>query len=679
MSVINKKPPNTQSGFATVLVVLLVGLAVAASALGTAYYINTSQRTLVSSHALTNAQSGAWSGVEIFRKYLLSREETDLTKLNGQNLVLNVQGGKELKINNITSSQTSTEPNIYRVTAKVQNISDNSAASSTIQVVYEISFNDDTEDNGGSNSGSVSTFPSAMNFYGNLDANGGITISNAGDRAIVNVAGDFSTGSGLTGIKELKVMGDVNISGGGITGLENIYSNGNVTLNASGSVNLVSAKGTVTTTGGVTASTIYADGDVTYNGSGASKSIDTKGSITVNGGATVNQATAGVNILLGNGTINNSLANANFINKTSNKILSAKSGGTFTCVSTNWSEFNSLAAVKFANCPTNTKMTTLAAGTQVAFPTGALATVSMTQKPIINALSYESQANYVFSVNAQNQIMVYVRSVNGVTEGSYHLAKTKITITKGKKTETADSWGYLCKTVDSNNFCTSDVVANFANQKTYVNEIITYLNGVWTINDNQQSVNSFAGGILFFKGSINLSQGKYVNTFISTGNIAYGGSITLSAPNFADASQTCGSTYYPMPTNLCSSTTALSYASIGNTALLAGSCTDSSTSDTCSSTYVGGDISFGQSATVYGNIIAGNKITTSGNTNVKGSMLAAALGQNTGSSFGNGTTIDMNGLGEEKTTITVPSNEADDDDQSESTTERVKIKWARYI
>ena len=65
MSVINKKPPNTQSGFATVLVVLLVGLAVAASALGTAYYINTSQRTLVSSHALTNAQSGAWSGVEI--------------------------------------------------------------------------------------------------------------------------------------------------------------------------------------------------------------------------------------------------------------------------------------------------------------------------------------------------------------------------------------------------------------------------------------------------------------------------------------------------------------------------------------------------------------------------------------------------------------------------------------
>lgn len=119
-------------------------------------------------------------------------------------------------------------------------------------------------------------------------------------------------------------------------------------------------------------------------------------------------------------------------------------------------------------------------------------------------------------------------------------------------------------------------------------------------------------------------------------------------------------------------------ASLANIALLAGSCTDASTIEKCSASYNGGDIVLKSSATILGNIIAGNKITTSGNTNVKGSMLAAALGQNSGSTFGGGTTIDMNGLGEDKTTITVPSNE-EDDNQSESTTERVKIKWARYI
>lgn len=675
MSIFNKQPPNSQQGFATILVVLLVGLAVAASALGTAYYINTSQRTLVSSHALTNAQSGAWSGVEIFRKYLLTRDEADLTKFNGQNLVLSVQGGHELKVNNVSITQISTNPNIYRVSAKVQNQTDKSAASSTIKVVYEISFTEDTPSNNGE-SGNVVKFPSAMNFYGDLDANGGITISNAGDRAVVNVAGNFVTGTGLTGVKELKVIGNVNISGGGITGLENIYSNGNVTLNASGTAKLVSAKGKVTTGGGVSVSDIYADGDVIYDSSGASNSIDTKGSITVSRNATVTKATAGNKITVTNGTIHNSLANSDISYSVWNSLKTAKSGGKFSCISEWWTAFDTISAVNFSTCPTNSnKITKLAEGTQVAFPTGALATVSLNEKPIINALYYENQANYVFSVNSQNQIIVYVRSVNGVVEGSYHLAKTKITTSKGKS---AESWGYLCKTIDSKNFCTSDVVANFVNQKDYVQEIITYSNGVWTVTDNQQAVNSIASGIVFFKGSLKLTQGKYVNTFIATGDIEYGGSITLTAPNYANASSVCGSTYYSTPTNLCSSNTALSLASLANIALLAGSCTDATSLSTCSATYVGGNITIMNQATILGNIIAGNKINTSGQTVVKGSILAAALGQNTQSSFGNSTTIDFSGTTDESNTITLPSGETTEN-ESETSTERVKIKWARYI
>lgn len=677
MSIFNKKPPNLQQGFATVLVVLLVGLAVAASALGTAYYINTSQRTLVSSHALTNAQSGAWSGVEIFRKYLLARDEVDLTKLNGQNLVLSVQGGHELKVNNISINQKSTNPNIYRVSAKVQNQTDKSAASSTIQVVYEISFTEDTLSNNGE-SGNVVKFPSAMNFYGDLDANGNITISNAGDRAVVNVAGNFKTGSGLTGIKELKVIGNVNISGGGITGLENIYSNGDVTLTASGTAKLVSAKGKVTTGGGVSVDNIYADGDVIYDSSGASNSIDTKGSITVSRNATVTKATAGNRITVTNGTILNSLANSDINYAVSNRLLTAQSGGTFYCTGSWWTAYTSISAVDFSKCPSDpSKLAKLAAGTQVAFPTGALATVSLNQKPIINALYYENQANYVFSVNSQNQIMVYVRSVNGVVEGSYHLAKTKITTSKGKP---AESWGYLCKTIDSNNLCTSDVVANFVNQKDFVKEIITYSNGLWTVTDNQQAVNSIASGIVFFEGSLKLTQGKYVNTFIATGDIEYGGSITLTAPNYANASSVCGSTYYSTPTNLCSSNTSLSLASLANIALLAGSCTDATSLSMCSATYVGGNITIMNQATISGNIIAGNKINTSGQTVVKGSILAAALGQNTKSSFGNSTTIDFNGTTDESNTITLPSGETtENESKSETSTERVKIKWARYI
>src|SRR5690606_1545582 len=142
MTIENKHTPYTQRGFATVLIVLLVGLAFAASALGTAYYINSSQKTLVSSHALTNAQSGAWTGVEIFRKYLdeliknSSKSEVSaaINALHGQNLTLKVQGGRELKVNNIRS-ETSNDPKQYRVSANIQNLSEKSEASATIQAV----------------------------------------------------------------------------------------------------------------------------------------------------------------------------------------------------------------------------------------------------------------------------------------------------------------------------------------------------------------------------------------------------------------------------------------------------------------------------------------------------------------------------------------------------------------
>lgn len=674
MIIRNKQRPMSQHGFATVLIVLLVGLAVAVSALGTAYYINISQRTLVSSHALTNAQSGAWSGVEIFRKYLKTLSQDDFSNLekSPQTFTLNIPEGRTLNVNNVKVKAQGTTPEIYQVTANIQNISDKSESSSTIQVVYEILFSEGSGSDHQS-SGNTTKLPSAMNFYGDLNANGGITFSNVGDRAIVNVSGNFSTSSGLTGIKELKVLGDVNIGGGGITGLENIYSNGNVNLNASGTASLVSAKGSVTTTGGVAVKDIYADGDVNIKSSGNFNSIDTKGSITVDTNPTITKATAGNKITVNNGTILNSLANSDIKYNVWNQLNTAKSGGVFTCVSPYWNNFTNIAAVNFMSCPTNAadKLTQVATGTKVAFPTGALVTVTMDEKPLINASAYEEQANYVFSVNSQNQILVYVRNVNGVAEGSYHLGKTKINYSQ--------SWGYLCKEVDSDNFCTSSIVANFAKKYGWVNEIISYSNGIWTLRDTQNSESSIASGVIFFKGtSVNLEMGNYANTIISTGNINYGGSISMKAPNYAGASVVCGSSYFPMPTNLCASKDTLSLASIANIALIAGSCTDTSSTAQCSATYIGGDITLTSQATIEGNVIAGNRLITGGQTIVKGSILAAALGKNTGSTLGGSTTIDFNGTTSDQNTITVP-NTGNNDSESSDETETVSVKWARYI
>lgn len=666
----NKNITNAQHGFATILIVLLVGLSIGISALGTAYYINMSQKSLVSSHALTNAQSGAWTGVEIFGNYLELMDAAGISSMNGQSVSLNIQDGRTLQVKNIFSEELGTDSNQFRVTADIQNISEQAKSSSTIQAIYDISLASDSTSTG--DSGSTVTFPSAMNFYGNLDANGGINLSNAGDRAVINVAGDFSTGSGLTGIKELKVLGNVNISGGGITGLENIYSNGNVSLTASGTAKLVSAKGTVTTSGGVSVTDIYADKNVVIGSSSTINSIDTKESISMNGNSTINKATAGDKIIVSNGTILNALANSDIKYGVWNKLETAKSGGAFNCVSQNWNNYTKISAATFSSCPTNTpdKIITLPSGSKVAFPIGALATVTMANKPLINALDYEDQSNYVFSVNDKNQIMIYVREVEGITEGMYHLGKIRVNYN--------ESWGYLCAAVDANNFCTSNIVGNFAKKYNYANQFITYSNGVWTLKDTQNQESSLASGILFFKGtSVNISAGNYANTIISTGDINYGGSVTLKAPNLAGAPIVCGSAYFPMPTNFCSSKSTLSLASIGNIALLSGSCTDGSSVEKCSENYTGGNITLSSQATIEGNIIAGNKLDTGGQTILKGSILAAALGKNNGSKLGGSTTIDFNGSSDESTTITLPGGQTES--EGETVTQRAKIKWVRYI
>lgn len=674
MTIENKHTPYTQRGFATVLIVLLVGLAVAASALGTAYYINSSQKSLVSSHALTNAQSGAWTGVEVFRKYLNSLDVAGIESLDRQNLTLKVQGGRELKANNISIIETSNDPKQYRVTANIQNVSEKSEASSTIQIVYEISFTSDSTPENNS-SGHTTSFPGAMNFYGNLDAKGGITLSNGdNERAVINVAGNFTANS-IKGIKTLNVIGDVNISGAGIEGLENIYSNGNVNLSGSGHVNLISSKGTVITNGSWSEGDIYADKDVTIDSSGAVNSIDTKSSIFAGGNSKIGSAIAGENISITNASIEKALANLKINHSSDGKNLAyATSGDVLTCVQKNWTDFTLLKAVSFSNCTDKfpQKIQTIPAGTKVANPTGALVTVTMASKPLVNALFYEEQANYVFSVNNQNKVIVYVRNVQSVPEGEYYIGQRTLNNQR--------SWGYLCKTIDTNGFCTSNIVANLGRRVDNGPDIIKYENDTWILKDTQSSQSSLAPGILFFKGNIEISGGYYTNTIISTKNIKYGnGNIELKAPNYAGSQTTCNSSNFNMPTNLCSSSSSLIPASIGNIGLLAGSCSNSISLETCVLSYDGGDITFNGSAKVEGNIIAGNKIITGGSTSLKGSILAAALGKDSGSSLGGSTDINFAGTTQENTTITLPGGQDDTTENNNNNTERVRIKWARYL
>ena len=72
------KFPKHQQGIATILILLLVGLAVTVTVLVAVYSLRSTQQRQLTTHATTAAQGAAWRGVEVIRTALLSVPEDRL-------------------------------------------------------------------------------------------------------------------------------------------------------------------------------------------------------------------------------------------------------------------------------------------------------------------------------------------------------------------------------------------------------------------------------------------------------------------------------------------------------------------------------------------------------------------------------------------------------------------------
>lgn len=689
------KNPNfakSQLGIATVLTVALVGIALIVSITGTAYYLRAKQYSATSNHALTQAQADVWSGVEIVRQYLNTRSEPQLATLKSDGIPVITNLPDNIKITAKVDKEPTLESGLYTVTSTITSRNTTSKSASTIQVIYEVKLGG-SAGNTSPPSGVSNTLTNAMNFYGDLDATGGIKLSDAGDRAIVNVGGDFITSSGLEGVKELNVIGNVNMSGWGSgNALKRIISNGNVNLSGSAQSDIVSAKGTITTSGGGNSGDLYADKEI-YLGTNA-KSANTLSFIKTTNWITVsNYLKAGqgkldgkdIGIYIsGGGDIKNVSAKGDVdIRNNINNADEYISEKLMNCTN-NWSAKKPLKAFSFdGNC--NNNRITLIENSNVVTPTGAIATVSLTNKPEINAYNYENQANYIFDRDNQG-ITVKLKNFNDIdTNKVYRLAKYK---QNGK-----EYWGGVCE-LPNNNIC-NDPVAKISTNPSNQREPIKYDSSSkqWVLSDNLRvSSNlppddpSVAPSVMLFIGDLKVGQGNYINTLLATGHIAYGGSNTsLFAPNYTNANKVCNeNNLYKIPTNLCNSSSSLIPASIGNIALLSGSCASQNITSGSFCTpdqYIGGNITMSGTANIQGNIIAGNKLITGGSTNLVGSILAAALGKDIKSSLSGSTTINFNGISDESTAIEIPTKDdskSDDDDGSQSPT-TTTIKWARYL
>lgn len=219
-----------QRGIATLLIVLVVGLAVSVTVAATVHSLRGAQSKQLTTHSATAAQAAAWRGVEALRLYLLQLNKTELAGLGGAVEGMGALGVKSAAIVGVTPSGIDR----FRVNATVTGQAGVGSAltTATVEVVYDV----------GPGSGMPGTPPvcasmpkAPMVFNGNLDYSGGkLDVTNATDYENIIVAGNLTVGGGSSARISGCVKGDVSLSGGGITDNGHLYSEGSIRINGMG-------------------------------------------------------------------------------------------------------------------------------------------------------------------------------------------------------------------------------------------------------------------------------------------------------------------------------------------------------------------------------------------------------------------------------------------------------------
>lgn len=706
-------PPRRQRGVATLLIVLVVGLAVSVTVAATVYSLRGTQAKQLTTHSATAAQAAAWRGVEALRQYLLAANKEDNTVWESwqgaERRSVTMQGIGDID-GVITDVRWEDENAVWLVKAQVTGravANSTLATTATVDVVYGI----DPTGNGTGTPGTEGGDPiaSVITFNNDLNLSGSIAVKKEKDAKYqINVNGDMTTGGNtITGVDIIRATGSIRISSGST--FEVLESNGDVKFDGSVTVTkAVQARGNVCVEGGANAAgaTLKANGSVTANGGVmlgdvqaigrsdradgitamcVSVALDADGNpyaIDLQGNAGARTAKAEGSIRINSGSIitaDGVRTGAHFYDANcggSESGLAGKSvGGTGGCNPPAWNGV------------------VLQPGVQV--PVSPVSPVVLDTTKF-NAYTQEKNANYVFKVNSSGYRLVTVRSVNGITDGTYFIGDYD------NNAETGWSRGYkdfMCSELAANSTpaaprCKAPVRdppgAVCSGYSSY-NACLSYdaASRKWTLAGT-----SALPGVMWFEGGLHLNNGTYYNTFLATENFSMGGGVKVYAMNYAgyDGMRMVGGTpktYAPTgicvnsafpgryPTNYCD-TVAGTYAPpgdgvLGNYALLAGSYN-------AQNQYMGGNIALGSSAEIFGSVLAGNMYTSGGSTTIHGTITALSLGSQ-GHAAGGSTTLDLTDLPAgyiptikpchlEGTCPTIPTSGENG---------KVEVYWSRYL
>lgn len=714
-----------QRGVATLLILLLIGLAMTVTVLAAVHAQRGNQQRELGIHADAAARAAAWRGVETLRQAVQAAGTAKLRSWSGLSddaswsatCATNEAGTVNLAAEDLASLQvtdahltrvcrTETE-NVYRVTARVTGCAGSQCATdpvsrlatATVEVVYEVK--PDSASSGSPSGESGSTAPAVITFNNNLNLSGSITVlKDAGTQYQLNVNGDLTTGGNtITGVDTIRATGSIRISSGStfgtlesngdikfdgsVTATQAVLARGNICIEggASASGAAVKANGSVLANGGVTLGDVQAIGQsdrdeettaecptVAIDGDGVAYAVDLQG----NASARTVKADGSVRINSGSISTNDGL-------RASGHLLDTNCGGSESGIVGKSAEGPS-------NCPAGWSGVAVQSGLQVAISPVSPVVLDTSS---FNAYTVESQAHYAFKIDANGFIVVTVRAIEGIPDGTYFLGDYE-----GAHKD------YLCAALESGSTPGSRKCAGLVEDslgtlcKGYSdwNNCIAWDSGAqrWSLNGT-----SLAPGIAWFEGNLEVGNGTYYNTFIATGDLSTGGSTVVYAMNYAgyDGNRMtssgikayaptgiCVNSYFPgrYPSDYCNLLTARyeppQDSVIGNYALLAGSYD-------ASGHYVGGDIVLGSSNQIYGSVMSGNLYASGGSTTIHGTITALSQGD-ASHAAGGSTTIDLRSLPEGYTPTVDPcelDGSCPDTPAPATGGARASVLWSRYL
>jgi hypothetical protein len=552
----------------------------------------------------------------------------------------------------------------YKLTTRLTYSDIAAKSSAALEVIYE--YSPPATNTGVSLSGE-------FNFHRSTSLGGGITVNDGAS----NNTGTFN------------VDGNLNLTSIGLTGVVNLNASGNIVLDSAVPALTVRSNGTVTLKGAASANLIEAMGSVTLSDGSKATTIRSNSTVNLNAGGTSSVSTTGNVNAAGSGIHASIAALGNFTQAQSANVTLARIGGTssidaanwptlgtlnsvgnVTCNNIYWSNFTEIKTKGSATgCATGSKLKTSQAS--VTAPTVTAVTAFSMTKPRIDVWNLKNSANYVFEYES-GKIKVTVKNINNIPDGIYYLGKHTY-----NSVVLPDA---LCTSVTAAGVCneSSASTRTICQGQSSANSCFSY-----DSTKNQFIINSknVAPGAMWFNGNLLLNNGNYYNTFMATRGIEIAGATTVTSLNYGGYAKTCNADYQGSvtlftglyPKNFCNTTTSkLITNPLGNPALIAGGYEPSQGG----SIYSGGDIKLASSGQMYGSVLAGDTLTTGGQTIVRGYITAAALSTDTDpNTLGGSTTVDLSGMPSTYTPSLIP----DMSTPPPADPDVARVLWSRFL